>query len=121
MICGHYSLGQLNLSLINEANRPKLLRYQRECAKVLARYWRQRDLIDAYLLPGFRKYEYDGDNAERMRFFGSIYITDVCPSCWGMARSSRMRCSASTSMTGAWPSPASRPALSSPRARGCPI
>ena len=63
MICGHYSLGQLNLSLINEANRPKLLRYQRECAKVLARYWRQRDLIDAYLLPGFRKYEDDGDNA----------------------------------------------------------
>jgi hypothetical protein len=30
-------LAQLDLSRINEANKPKLLRYQRECAKALAK------------------------------------------------------------------------------------
>jgi hypothetical protein len=50
-------LAQLNLSRINEANRPKLPHYQRECAKVLRDYWFNRDTIDAFLLPPFRKYE----------------------------------------------------------------
>ena len=50
-------LAQLNLSRINAANRPKLLHYQRECAKVLRDYWFNRDTIDAILLPPFRKYE----------------------------------------------------------------
>jgi hypothetical protein len=49
-------LAQLNVSLINEANRDKLLRYQRECAKVLRDYWFTRETVDAFLLPAFRTY-----------------------------------------------------------------
>jgi hypothetical protein len=50
-------LAQLNLSWISEANRPKLLPYQRECVRVLRDSWFNRDTIDAILLPPFRKYE----------------------------------------------------------------
>jgi antirepressor protein/P63C domain-containing protein len=50
-------LAQLDLSRINEANKPKLLRYQRECAKALAAFWREREVIEVYLAPGFRTYE----------------------------------------------------------------
>jgi hypothetical protein len=45
-------LAQLNLNQINETHRPKLLRYQRECAKVLRDHWKTRDTVDRYLMAG---------------------------------------------------------------------
>lgn len=47
-------LAQLDLNRINETHRPKLLRYQRECARVLRDHWKTREVIDIYLLSGWR-------------------------------------------------------------------
>lgn len=47
-------LARINANLVNEASRPKLLRYQRECARVLRDHWKTRDTIDIYLLSGWR-------------------------------------------------------------------
>lgn len=49
-------LARINANLVNEAARPNLLRYQRECAKVLRDHWRTRDTIDLYLTTGWRPY-----------------------------------------------------------------
>ena len=47
-------LAQLDLNRINEAHRPKLLRYQRECARVLRDHWKKRATVEDYLLPQYR-------------------------------------------------------------------
>jgi hypothetical protein len=54
-------LARINANMVNEAARPKLLRYQRECAKALRDHWKTRETIDTYLLPGYRPHtaEYD--------------------------------------------------------------
>lgn len=50
-------LARIESTRVKPERKPKLLRYQRECAKVLADYWQGRSLIDQIVLPGYRSYE----------------------------------------------------------------
>jgi hypothetical protein len=47
-------LARINANMVNEAARPKLLRYQRECARVLREHWKNRATVEDYLLPKYR-------------------------------------------------------------------
>lgn len=50
-------LARIEANRVKPERKPKLLQYQRECAKVLADYWQGRSLIDQIVMPGYRSYE----------------------------------------------------------------
>lgn len=59
-------LARIEANRVKPERKEKLLKYQRECAKVLADYWQGRSLIDQIVLPGYRSYE-----AEYSRLFAA--------------------------------------------------
>jgi len=61
-------LARIEANRVRPDVKPKLLRYQREVARVLRDYWSGRVMLDTYLMPGYRPWEqeYSWAFAERV-------------------------------------------------------
>jgi hypothetical protein len=63
-------LARIEANKVRADVKPKLLRYQREIARVLRDFWSGRVILDLYLMPGFRTWEqeYPWEFAERVMY-----------------------------------------------------